>query len=224
MRLCRPARAPFSAAALLCAIASLPCPQAAAPDPIVYTLRFPAPDTHSAEVEAIVPTDGHATIELMLPVWSPGFYGAGNYARNVQEFTARSPDGATLAFEKPRENHWRLATSGAARVVIAYHLLCQSTFVTGSWVGPDFAVINGPSTFITLVEHAQRPHTVQLVLPPVWEQSVTSLAAAPDGRPNEYSAPDYDVFADAPIVRFSPAVSCVLAACNTAPILRSRSV
>jgi predicted metalloprotease with PDZ domain len=173
-----------------------------APDlePIVYTMRFPAPETHMAEIEAVIPTGNRASIELMMPVWSPGYYAAGNYARDVQEFKARTADGTALGVDKPKENHWRIQTGGAPSVVITYRLVCQSTFVTGSWVGPDFAVINGPSTFITLDEQARRRHEVHLILPPVWKQSVTSLDAAPGGRANEFIGPDYDTFADSPIV------------------------
>jgi predicted metalloprotease with PDZ domain len=43
-------------------------------EPIVYTVRFPAPDKQLAEIEASVPTGGRPSIELMLAVWSPGFY------------------------------------------------------------------------------------------------------------------------------------------------------
>lgn len=174
--------------------------RAAAPDAIAYTMRFPAPDTHIAEVEARIPTDKRASIDLMLPVWSPGFYGLGDYARNVQEFAARTLDGILLTVEKPKPNHWQIATSGEATIVITYTLLCRSQFVTGSWVGENFAVINGPSTFITLTERAARPHEVRLELPPVWKQSISSLDPAPDRGPNSYRAPDYDVFIDSPIV------------------------
>jgi predicted metalloprotease with PDZ domain len=193
---------------LFCATTTLVCLALLSPnlegapglDPIVYTMRFPAPETHIAEIQAVIPTEKRPTIELMIPVWSPGYYGAGNYAKDVQDFAARTPEGAVLAVEKPKENHWRIQARGAPSIIITYRLLCQSTFVTGSWVGADFAVINGPSTFITRDERAKRPHEVHLVLPPVWKQSVTSLDPAPSGRQNEFTGVDYDTFADSPIV------------------------
>ena len=43
------------------------------PEPITYTVRFPAPDKHTAEVEARYPAEGRATVELMMPTWTPGF-------------------------------------------------------------------------------------------------------------------------------------------------------
>ncbi len=194
------ARRLAGAATCLC-LAALACRQRGTRlDPIVYTLRFPAPDTHIAEIGVVVPTGGRASIELMMPVWSPGYYGIGHYARSVMGFTARTSEGAPLAVEKPRENRWRVQANGSVTVVIAYRLLCQSTFVTGSWVGPEFAVINGPSTFMTLDERAKRPYQVRLVLPPHWKQSATSLDAVPGGQPNTFTAPDYDTLVDSPIV------------------------
>lgn len=173
---------------------------ASAEAPIVYTLRFPAPETHIAEIEARIPTGGDPSIELMMPAWSPGYYAAGNYAENVREFVARTPQGDPLVVDKPADNHWRIETNGAREIVVAYRLSCESRFVTGCWVGNDYAVINGPATFITIAEQAKRPHEVRLQPAPPWKQSVTSLDPAPGGRPHAYAGPDYDTFADSPIV------------------------
>jgi predicted metalloprotease with PDZ domain len=171
-----------------------------ASDPIVYTIRAPAPETHLAELQARIPTEGHASLELMLPVWSPGYYALGDYARDVKAISARTPAGAALAVEHPKPNHWVVATQGAETVVLDYELVCKSRFVTGSWVGTDCAVINGPSTFITPVEHAGRAYEVDLELPAAWKQSISSLDAAADGKPDHYRAPDYDVLIDSPLV------------------------
>lgn len=184
--------------ALVASDAHIPAAQSL--DPIVYTIRAPAPDTHIAEVEASVPTGNQASIELMMAVWSPGFYRVENYAARIQDFTARTPDGASLHVEQPAKNRWRIASLGAPAVIIAYHLLCSGRSVTANWVGTDLAVLNGPATFVTLVEPVKRPSEVRLELPPVWKQSMTSLDAAPDGLPNHYRAPDYDTLADSPIV------------------------
>ncbi len=76
-------------------------PQSAAAQrlaPIVYTISAPAPATHIAVIEAVVPTEGKAAIDLMMPVWSPGFYRVEDYAGRVQEFSARTADG---------HRHWR---------------------------------------------------------------------------------------------------------------------
>ena len=169
-------------------------------EPLVYTVSFPAPDTHIALIEASVPTGKRATIELMMAVWSPGFYRVENYASRVQDFVARTTEGAPLSVRQPSSNRWLIETGGAAQIIVSYRLLCTGRSVTTNWVGGDLAVLNGPATFITLVERVRRPHQVRLNLPSTWKQSMTSLDPAPGGLQNHYSAPDYDTLADSPVV------------------------
>src|SRR5262245_39190673 len=65
-------------------------------EPIVYTIKLSAPDKRIAEVEATVPTEKRASIELMMALWSPGFYRIENYASRVQGLSARTPGGTML--------------------------------------------------------------------------------------------------------------------------------
>src|ERR1019366_4754934 len=169
-------------------------------DPIVYTLKFPAPDTHVADVVATIPTGKAATIELMIPVWSPGYYVQEDYVRRLHQFVARGPTGDSLRVEQPQPNRWRVTTRGAATITLTYELECSRPTVTGNSVVADYAVINGAPTFVTLVETAKRTHEVHIELPARWHQTATSLAAAGSGRPNDYMATSYDELVDSPII------------------------
>ena len=173
---------------------------AAPPQPIVYTLRAPAPETQMLDVEVNIPTDGKASVDLMLPVWSPGYYVVQDYAKNVQDLVVRTSDGRTLEVTMPSKNRWRVATGGASSLRLTYRLPCRTRFVTGCWLDATSAVINGPSTYITLAEQAKRPHQLRLERAPGWKQSITSLDAWSGGGADAYVAPDYDTFADSPLV------------------------
>jgi predicted metalloprotease with PDZ domain len=175
-------------------------------EPIAYTVTFPAPHTHIVQVEATVPTGGRPSIELMMPVWTPGFYRVENYAGRVQGLSACAPDGKVLQVEQPRKNRWKIQTGGAAAVDVSYKHLCNGRSVTTNWVGDDLAVLNGAATFLTLAERARRPHDVRLELPAKWKRSMTGLEAAPGGRPNHYRAVDFDTLVDSPIVAGNLAV------------------
>src|SRR5437870_13922981 len=76
------------------------------PEPIVYTISFSAPENQYAEVEAVIPTTGRPQVELMMAVWSPGFYRVEDYASRVQGLTARRPAGKAMAVQQPRKNRW----------------------------------------------------------------------------------------------------------------------
>lgn len=189
-------RAAFAAAIALVATRAA----AQALPPIVYTIRVPDPASQVARIEARVPARGRDTVELMMPVWSPGYYRIENYAGQVTEFVARAPNGAALAVTQPRPNRWRVATNGAPTITVTYALKCAGRSVTLNWVGEDLGVFNGSATYITLVERARRPHEVILALPAQWPDAATSLDVVPGANAHHYRADDYDTLNDSPIV------------------------
>jgi predicted metalloprotease with PDZ domain len=93
---------------------------AQAPAPVVYTIRFPDTASRSFTVDAVVPAAKGDSIDVMMPVWSPGFYGLQNYADRVTSFTAKGADGAVLAVAKSAPNRWTITTGGRASVTATY--------------------------------------------------------------------------------------------------------
>jgi predicted metalloprotease with PDZ domain len=170
------------------------------PAPIAYTIRFPDPASKTFTVDADVPTDRRPSVDLMMAIWSPGFYGIQNYAKNITSFAATAPDGTALAFTKPTDSRWSVTTGGRPAIHITYTLSAPRGSNLGNGVTEAGAVIIGPSTYITLVNSTNRPADVRLDLPAAWKGSITSLDAAKDGAPNHYVAPNYDILADSPIL------------------------
>ncbi len=174
--------------------------------PIQYTVRFPAAKNNYVDVEARVPTGGRASIEMMMPVWTPGSYLVREYARNVEALAAAS-GARPLTIEKTTKNRWRVTTLGAPEVTLTYRVFSHELTVRNNWVDADFALLNGAQTFITLADDGgPRQHEVRLELPPAWKTSVTGMPDAPDGQPNHYRAPDFDTLVDSPIVAGNPAI------------------
>ena len=168
--------------------------------PIVYTIRVPDPASHLALIEAHIPARGKDTLDLMMPVWSPGYYRVEDYAAKVQSIAATGRGGRSLTVSHPQSNRWRVPTEGATEVTLRYSLLCSGRSVTLNWVGDDMGVFNGSATYITLAERARRPHEVHLELPPQWPAVATSLPSANGGGAQWFRADDYDTLNDSPIV------------------------
>ncbi|HET7374139.1 MAG TPA: hypothetical protein VFJ20_12155 [Gemmatimonadaceae bacterium] len=166
---------------------------------VQYTVAFPAPATHMAAVTARMPTAGHASLELMMPIWSPGYYKVENYADRVHDLSARTPSGAALVVEHAARNRWRIATQGATEIVVQYAVVADQQFVTADWVGDSLIILNGAPTFATIADTTHRPIEVKLELPAGW-RSATSLDTVPDGLRDHYRAADYDELVDSPIV------------------------
>src|SRR5689334_5076730 len=123
-----------------------------APEPIRYSLSFPAPQTHYVEVTATVPTGRRADVDLMMAVWTPGSYLVREYARNVEAVTASAPDGTALAVTKTQKNRWRVEAKGAPRVTVRYRVYGREMSVRTNWIESRFALLNGAPTFLTLAE------------------------------------------------------------------------
>ena len=172
-------------------------------DPIAYVVRF-APDARAIDVTATFPAAGRPTVDLMMPIWSPGFYRVEHYATRVRDVAARGAGGASLGIEQPAPNRWRIATNGSPSVTVSYRVAATERSVTTNWVSAEYAVVNGAPTFITLVEQAHRAHDVRIELPASWTRTMTGLDRAGDGQPNHYIAPDYDTLVDSPIVAGNP--------------------
>ena len=180
-------------------------PLAQSLDPILYTVRFPAPATHYAEIEAVLPVDGRPAVELMMAAWTPGSYLIREYARHIDAVRAATPGGQPLAVAKSSKNRWRIETAGADRIAVTYRVYCREMSVRTNWVEADFAMLNGAPTFLTLAETPPRPHDVRIELAPGWSESVTALPPAPDGGPHSFRAADFDTLVDSPIIAGNPA-------------------
>jgi predicted metalloprotease with PDZ domain len=176
-----------------------------APEPIRYTLSFPAPQTHYVEVTATVPTGRRADVDLMMAVWTPGSYLVREYARNVEALSAIGANGRVLDVDKSKKNHWRVTTGGAPTITLKYRVYCREMSVRTNWVESDFALLNGAPTFITLADLSPRPHEVEINPAAGWKRSITALPASSAGD-HRYRAPDYDTLVDSPIVIGNPAV------------------
>lgn len=171
-----------------------------APPPVSVSVSYPDLEKHVAAVRVTVDAGGRDSVEWMMPVWSPGFYRVENYAGKVRELKATGPDGTVLSVDQPKKNRWTVKSAGVKAVTVSYLLDCTGRSVTTNWVGPDYAVLNGPATFLCPVGSEKRPFDVALTLPAAWPKSATSLDPAPAGNLHQYRAPDYDTLLDSPIV------------------------
>jgi predicted metalloprotease with PDZ domain len=174
--------------------------------PIHYSLRFESALNHYLDVEAIYPTDGKSDLELMMATWTPGSYLVREYARHVEDLKATTLDGDPLSFEKSRKNRWVIDSSDNEHIRVNYRIYCREMTVRSNWVGYDFAILNGASTFITAIGALDRKHIIELQLPNNWEHSITGLPAHPENKPHTYQAKNFDILVDSPIFVGNPNV------------------
>src|SRR5829696_2034918 len=115
--------------------------RAQAPDPrsravpanapeIAYAVSMPRPHTHLCEVEARLSFPAPpASLDLVMPVWTPGSYLVREFERHVQDFAAEGGGGRALAWAKTDKNTWRVEPGGAREVRVRYSVYASELTV-----------------------------------------------------------------------------------------------
>jgi predicted metalloprotease with PDZ domain len=182
--------------------ATLTLPATAADTPLQYTLTFPEAANHYAHIELKVTDVSESELEFMMPVWTPGSYLVREFARHIDQISAKDGTGKDLEIKKSRKNRWKVSTNGADTVVVSYRLYCREMSVRTNWVEENFAMLNGAPTFLTLVGGRERQHIVKPKRNGNWKQIVSPLSKL--DATDAYVAENFDELVDSPLLLGSP--------------------
>jgi predicted metalloprotease with PDZ domain len=167
----------------------------AAPE-VAYTVSMTKPWTHLLEVEMhLRPAAASPTIDLKMPVWTPGSYLVREYARHVQDFSAKS-GAAALGWSKINKNTWRVDTKGASEVVVSYRVYSNELTVRTNELNDEHAFWNNAATLMFPKDQLKAPSTVMVKPYGSWKIATGLPKVA--GRPNTFRAENFDVLYDSP--------------------------
>ena len=69
-------------------------------------------------------------------MWSPGYYGIGDYAGNLASFHARDGTGHSLPWERVTKNTWRVVAGNASSVEVSYDIFGNTSFAANKLPAP----------------------------------------------------------------------------------------
>ena len=166
---------------------------------ISLTVSMDQPSTHYFHVVLRVEGVRSDTLEVKLPVWTPGYYLIMDYARNVLNFKAEDGRGQTIRWEKTAKNAWQLHTRSASTVAVTYDVYAFASSVADSYLDDARAFICPTGVFMHVAGRLGRPVTVTVKPFSGWRQVSTGLDPVP-GQPDTFTAPDVDTLYDCPIL------------------------
>lgn len=162
-----------------------------------FTVSIPNPENKELNVRLEGQGWGTDTIEFKLPRWMPGYYQIIDYAKSLEDFTAKDKGGRELVVEHPNSNTWRVVAGKKKPFRISYTIKTQRKFVANNYVDSAHAYIAPTGTFIYIPGQLNTPVTVQVINK--WEDIATGLDPVP-GKKNFFLAPDVDILYDCPIL------------------------
>lgn len=138
-------------------------------------------------------------VDVKMPVWMPGYYQILNYADNVSAFHVESQGGDTLKWEKANYNTWRIYSNYASKLNISYNVKAVRHFVATNYLDEERGFIAPTGTFMHIDGLINQPVTVTIEPYSKWNRVATGLEPV-KGKKFQYSASDFDVLYDSPIL------------------------
>ncbi len=161
---------------------------------INYQVAMPNPQNHLFEVTLHLKDYSSSSLDLKMPVWTPGSYLVREYAKQLQDFSAQS-DGKALTWRKIGKNHWQVDTEGVSQVTVNYRIFANELTVRTNHLDATHGYFNGAALFFRIPEFDKQPIRVTIQPPrPQW-QVTTALAAVGE---NTFVAKDFDTLVDSP--------------------------
>jgi predicted metalloprotease with PDZ domain len=165
---------------------------------MAFSVSMPQPASHTFHVSFRCDGLKGEFQDFKMPVWAPGYYRVIDFSKNVSNFRAEDGAGHALPWERTAKNTWRVAASNATGIVLNYDVLASVSFVAQSYLGENRAFISAPGLYLHVTGRVQQqPVTVAFQLPAGWTRIATGLDPV-EGKPNTFSAPDFDVLYDCP--------------------------
>jgi predicted metalloprotease with PDZ domain len=137
--------------------------------------------------------------DFKLPVWTPGYYRILDYAKNLVNFQANDGTGRPRAWHKTAKNIWRVESRDAPSISLSYDVYAFNPFVAESFLDDSRGYITPASLFLHVAGQIQHPVTLTIKPYSGWKTIASGLDPVP-GRPDTFSAPDFDFLYDCPIL------------------------
>lgn len=188
-----------------CAVGVALLGAAPAPKPLglAYHIAMPDPASHYFDIELRISGIHADSLDLQLPVWSPGRYARMDFARNLQHLVATSAAGKPIATEEVNGSLWRLRTHSIMDARISYRVFANTLSGTFSVLDTAHANWNGASLFIYVVGHKQDPVHLTVAAPFGWK---VMNGAAANFEQRDFDFPNYDQLIDTP-TEVAPSIS-----------------
>lgn len=167
------------------------------PPDIAYTVSMSKPSTHLLEVEMTVNwSQMPDRTELKMPVWTPGSYLIREFARHVQDLSAKDTAGKALAWQKTSKNTWQIDTKGLRSFTVKYSVYANELTVRTNELNDEHAFWNNGALLLFVKDQLKSKSTVKVN--PYGNWKVATGLPAVEGQANTFAAENYDVLYDSP--------------------------
>lgn len=164
-----------------------------------YNIFIPQPASHTYDVELQCSNWSQDTIRLKMPQWMPGYYQIMDYSKTVENLTVKDAKGNNISSKSINDYTWLIGGIKSKSFAVSYTIHTTKQFVANSYVDSAHAYIIPANTFLYADGFINMPVSVSLSFDKTWTKVATGLDVVA-GKTNEFTAPDFDILFDCPIL------------------------
>lgn len=162
---------------------------------VSFTISMSKPWTHLLEVEMRIKSAKMPDkSEITMPVWTPGSYLVREYARHVQDFSAKDVTGNALNWTKTNKNNWQIDSKGLSEIVVSYKVYSNELTVRTNELNDNHAFFTPAALLMYPKGFLNVPSTVTVKPYGDWKIA-TGL---PETSKNTFKAENFDILFDSP--------------------------
>jgi predicted metalloprotease with PDZ domain len=165
---------------------------------ILLTVSMDQPATHRFHVVMTCAGFKGDSIDLKMPVWTPGYYQRLDFANNIENFKVAIASGRTGGWRKLAGNTWRIDNSSASEI-LDYDVKTNRPFVGTPYLDEERGYILPPGIFLYPAGKIQHPVTIVIRPFEKWKDVATGLDSVV-GKRYMYTAANYDLLYDSPLL------------------------
>ena len=141
--------------------------------------------------------DNAASLDLNMPVWTPGYYQQLDFGKKVSDFEVLDESNTALPWQKTRDDQWRIACKNSKSIRANYTVTTDRPFVAIPYIDAERAFIRPTGVFIYPEKNLDAIVIVKIKEMGQWDKIATGLDSI---APNTYIAKHFDILYDSPIL------------------------
>ena len=130
-----------------------------------YILSYTNPFLQYIDVEFIITNVNSEKLEIQLPAWRPGRYELGNFAKNIQKWSAYDQNGNKLIHQKIKKDLWEIQTNGASTIHILYNYYAAELNAGSTWLDEHQLYVNPINCLLFVPERMNEVCVLELIIP-----------------------------------------------------------
>ncbi len=137
-----------------------------------YQLSIDQATNHILIIQYSLQVQSNETL-LYLPLWRPGRYELGNFAKNIISFTCYNEKNDLLTFEKIEKSKWKVNTSDCYTLIVKYTYYANELNAGSTWLDEQQLYVNPVNCFIYEPSELNKPQQLTLLVPANYKVATT---------------------------------------------------